>query len=137
MLCKAGILKSFYKTISRSVADFLYSKSTQRDISHSSGTWALGHSKGTRTLKALGHFDTRALETLRPSKSTWALGQSGTRKTLAYSGTHALGHLDTRGTQGTLFSRLATWRLENPSEKQQIFIKNKVLQVPHGIKSIL
>ena len=52
---------------------------------------ALGHSKhlGTPTLEALGH-----------SKDTWVLWSSrhlGTRK--------VFGHLRTRNTQGTLFSR--------------------------------
>ena len=82
--------------ISCNVADFFYSKSTQRKIGYSKGTprTLQGHSKvtprereeqlGIRALKALGLLDTQALGHL---KGTWALRQSGTR--------------------GTLFSRLA------------------------------
>ena len=53
------------------------------------GTWVLevfGHSKGTWSLKALGHSSTGALE--------------------GHLDTQVLGHLGTRGTRGTLFSRL-------------------------------
>ena len=48
---------------------------------------------GTRALKALGHL------------ASQALGHSGSRK--------VLGHLGTRGTRGTLFSRLSHSRLAN------------------------
>ena len=56
------------------------------------GTWALGHS---RYLGALGH------------SSIWALGHMKDTWALRHSGTWALGHLGTRGTRGTLFSRLS------------------------------
>ena len=73
------------------------------------GFKALEGHLGTRALKALGHLDTWG---------TWALeGHVGTQalKTLGHSGTWALGHskgtwalgqLGTRGTRGTLFSKL-------------------------------
>ena len=66
-----------------------------------------GHSKGTWALE--GYLDTRALKALGHSKGTWALWHSRHLATQAFgdSGTRrALGHLDTRGTQGTLFSTL-------------------------------
>ena len=69
-------------------------------------TWALGQpgTQNTWTLEALAH-----------SRRTWALGHSshldtslehlGTRELEMHSGTQALEHLSTQGTQGTLFSR--------------------------------
>ena len=96
-----------YKTIKESiacyVADFLtrralkgHWKGTRRALG-TQGTWALEHLRHsalegnfcTRTLKALGHMDTRALAAPRHSKGT--------------QGTWVLRHISTRG---TLFSRL-------------------------------
>ena len=55
--------KTVYESISCNVADFLYLKSTKKEIEHSNGTLrALGHSKSTW---ALGH-----------SKGNWALTQA-------------------------------------------------------------
>ena len=64
------------------VADFLYSKNTQREIGHSNSTprTPQGHSMGT--LMPLGHSGTQetralgALGALGHSKSTWTLGHS-------------------------------------------------------------
>ena len=80
---------------------------------HSNSTWPLqGHSKDTQG--AFGqsrHSGTRALEALRHSKKTWAFRHwrhLGAWRVFGHSGTQALGHLGTRGTWDTLFSRLRT-----------------------------
>ena len=64
--------KTSNEFISCNVAEFFYSKSTQREIGQSRGTWtlkALGHI-GTSALKALGHL---GIQILRHSKGTLAL----------------------------------------------------------------
>ena len=64
-----------------------------------------GH-MSTPALRALGHWGTRKYS---GTQGTWALGALGGTWALGHSrhlGTWALGHSDTRGTQGTLFSRL-------------------------------
>ena len=73
-----------------------------------------GHSKSTCALKALGNSSIWGILALKGhlgTQGSWALGHSdtwhsGTRRALGYSGTQTLEHLGTRGTRGTLFSRL-------------------------------
>ena len=57
---------------------------------------------GTRARKTLGHLATQALEAVGHSKGTWTLK--------GHLGTQAIEHLSSRGTWGTLFSRLLTCR---------------------------
>ena len=62
-------------------------KGTRREIGHIKGTWGLGHWKGTWALER-------------------HLGNQEVLKALGHSVTQAIGHLNTRGTGGTLFSRV-------------------------------
>ena len=70
---------------------------------------ALGH-LGTLGTPALeGHLGTRALKTPGHLASQ-ALVDSGSRNAFGHLGTQARGHLGTRGTCCTLFSRLAAYQ---------------------------
>ena len=53
--------KTFNEFISCNVADFFYSKSAQREIGQSEGTWTHWHF-GTQGAWALGYSNTQALE---------------------------------------------------------------------------
>ena len=87
---------------------------------HSNGSWALkghsratctlGHSKGTRALKALKYLGTRgtlALEGCLGTRALKALGHLAPKRNL---GTQTLGH---GGTGGILFSRLIVKNVYN------------------------
>ena len=104
-------------------ADLFSSKSTQKLLEYSNGArWALkGHSKGTpRTsrnsrhlvtwvFKALGYLGTQDTSALRHLRhlDTWTLRHFRTCALKGYLGTQVFRHFGSRGTRGTLFSRLA------------------------------
>ena len=72
------------------------------------GTWLLGFSRhlGTWALKTLRHFGTYGTWTLR-HLDTWTLRHFRTCALKGYLGTQVFRHFGSRGTRGTLFSRLA------------------------------
>ena len=122
-MCKLCILKSFQKSSTKLLRSsfpvmlqtFFTRRVLKRNLSTQRNTWRAlkrhlstrrslqGHTKGTpKVLAHKGHLGTQG---------SWALGHSdtwhsGTRRALGYSGTQTLEHLGTRGTRGTLFSRL-------------------------------
>ena len=99
------LLKSPFPVMLQS---FFYSKSPQKALRHSkvtrgelqrhskSTTRALGHSRHSDTRRALGHSGTQ---------DTWHSALSTRRSALGHS---AHRHSGTRGTRGTLFSRLTS-----------------------------
>ena len=93
--------KIINESISCNAADVFYSKSTQKKIGHSKGTWVLEHSR---------HLGIWVLEHLRHSGTQRVLGNSGTQRELGHSGTQGtwiLGHSD----NWTLGHSKGTWAL--------------------------
>ena len=74
-----------------------YSKATPRA--------PLGH-LGTQALKTLEHLGNQAFESNSGHLGTQALRHLGARRVLEHSGAQTFGPLGTRGTRGTLFSKL-------------------------------
>ena len=87
---------------------FEYPKGTPRALqgySKATPRAPLGH-LGTQALKTLEHLGNQAFESNSGHLGTQALRHLGARRVLEHSGAQTFGPLGTRGTRGTLFSKL-------------------------------